>query len=172
MEDIAAAVGIARPNLYRYFPNKESLVLDVLLEEVRSIHRRRRRRLKLEGPVAAVLVDAVVLGFEEAHNEEMFAALMASNTVDFTDLFSGSTDIFHAVEAEFWEPLLDYGRDRGELREDLTNAEMVRWISFASFLFVGREEFVRVPAAVRYYTETFVVPALLRPANAQTESTG
>jgi AcrR family transcriptional regulator len=162
MEDVAEAVGIARPNLYRYFPNKESLVLEVLLEEVRAIHRRRRERLTLKGPVAPLLVEAVVLGFEEAHNNEMFALLMAGDTVDFTDLFSGSTDTFHAVESEFWAPIFDHGRSRGELREGLTNAEMVRWVSFASFLFVGRDEFRRAPDAVRYYTERFVVPALLR----------
>ena len=77
-------------------------------------------------------------------------------------LLEGSDGPFQSVEAELWAPLFDYGRQRGELRDDLT--DMTRRVSFVQFLFVGRSEFLRAPDAVRHYPHRFVVPALSRGA--------
>src|SRR5438270_14022155 len=71
MEDIAELAGLARPNLYRYFPNKESLVLDVIVRETRVTHRKRLEQLQIRGPIAPLLVQAMVLGFEFAKNDEL-----------------------------------------------------------------------------------------------------
>jgi AcrR family transcriptional regulator len=161
MEDVANEVGIARPNLYRYYPTKDLLVQQVLLEEVRVVHRSRLERLVLKGPVGPILVEAIVSGFEEARQDEVLSSMMASDAVPCTAAQMGASRAFQAVEAEFWGPLLEYGRERNEIRDELINSDIVRWVSFVQFLFFERSEFFHSVDSVRHYSKHFVVPSLI-----------
>jgi AcrR family transcriptional regulator len=160
MGDIAAAAGLQRPNLYRYFPNKEALVLEVLMRETRSVHAERRARVRLAGPVGPLLVESLVSGQALARGDELIRFAMTGETAELTADLVRSESLLFDVEKTYWEPLLDYGRERDELRDDLADDEIVRWFFVSQFLMFSHEDFF--PAeAVRDQVERFVVPAVL-----------
>ncbi len=160
MGDIAAAAGLQRPNLYRYFPNKEALVLEVLMRETRSVHAERRARVRLAGPVGPLLVESLVSGQALARGDELIRFAMTGETAELTADLVRSESLLFDVEKAYWEPLLAYGRERDELRDDLADDEIVRWFFVSQFLMFSHEDFF--PAeAVRDQVERFVVPAVL-----------
>jgi len=160
MADIAAATGLQRPNLYRYFPNKEALVLEVLIRETQAVHAERRARVRLAGPVGPLLAESLVSGQALARGDELIRFAMSGETAQLTAGLVRSESLLFAVEKAYWEPLLAYGRERGELRDDLTDDEIVRWFFVSQFLMFSHEDFF--PAeAVRAQVERFVVPAVL-----------
>jgi AcrR family transcriptional regulator len=167
MGDIAAAAGLQRPNLYRYFPNKEAVVLEVLMRETRAVHAARRARVRLSGPVGPLLVESLVSGQELARTDELIRFAMSGEAARLTaDLVRSETLLFEEEKA-YWAPLLAYGRGRGELRDDLTDDEIIRWFFVSQFLMFSHEDFF--PAgAVRTQVERFVVPAVLTAAGRST----
>jgi AcrR family transcriptional regulator len=160
MGDIAVAAGLQRPNLYRYFPNKEAVVLEVLMRETRAVHAERRARVRLTGPVGPLLVESLVSGQELARTDELIRFAMSGEAAQLTaDLVRSETLLFDE-EKVYWEPLLAYGRERGELRDDVTDDEIIRWFFVSQFFMFSHEDFF--PAeAVRAQVERFVVPAVL-----------
>jgi AcrR family transcriptional regulator len=160
MADIATAAGLQRPNLYRYFPNKEAVVLEVLMRETRAVHAERRALVRLAGPVGPLLAESLVSGQALARDDELIRFAMTGEAAEMTAGLVRSESLLFAVEKAYWEPLLAYGRERGELRDDLTDDEIVRWFFVSQFLMFSHEDFF--PAeAVRAQVERFVVPAVL-----------
>jgi AcrR family transcriptional regulator len=167
MGDIAAAAGLQRPNLYRYFPNKEAVVLEVLMRETRAVHAERRAGVRLAGPVGPLLVESLVSGQELARNDELIRFAMSGEGARVTaDLVRSETLLFDEEKA-YWRPLLAYGRERGEVRDDLADDEIIRWFFVSQFLMFSHEDFF--PAEeVRAQVERFVVPAVLTAAGRST----
>src|SRR5438445_8103102 len=85
---------------------------------------------------------------------------MTGETAELTAALVRSETLLFDVEKAYWEPLLAYGRERGELRDDLADDEIVRWFFVSQFLMFSHQDFF--PAeAVRAQVERFVVPAVL-----------
>ncbi len=160
MGDIAAAAGLQRPNLYRYFASKEALLLAVLMREARAVHDERRARLRLDGPVGPRLVESLVSGQELVRRDELISFAMSGEAARLTaDFIRSDTPLFDE-EKSYWEPLVAYGRERGELRPDLADDEIIRWFFVNQFL-MFRHQALFPPEAVRAQVERFVVPAVL-----------
>lgn len=160
MGDIAAAAGLQRPNLYRYFAGKEALLLAVLMRETRAVHDERRARLQLTGAVGPLLVESLVSGQELARGDELIRFAMSGEAARLTaDLVRSETLLFDE-EKVYWEPLLAYGRERGELRDDLGDEEIIRWFFVSQFLMFSHQELFP-PDVVRAQVERFIVPAVL-----------
>src|SRR5437016_1336195 len=61
MDDIARAVGLAKPTLYHYFPSKDSILLAIHAEFISLLLGRQRLRLAHpERPVADLLLDVML----------------------------------------------------------------------------------------------------------------
>src|SRR5581483_2412038 len=55
MDDVAKEAGVSRPTIYYYFPDKDALVLEVIVRQVREIHRRIREEIRPEAGVEAMI---------------------------------------------------------------------------------------------------------------------
>jgi hypothetical protein len=68
----------------------------------------------------------------------------------------------------WWNPALDYGRDRSELREDLNNAEIIQWFLLSQLTIFDRRDLWPTSEDLRRHLERFVVPAIA-PARFHTD---
>ena len=160
MDDVARVVGIARPNLYRYVSSKDALVALVVIAETKKTDEMRRRLLPVEGPVSHLIVESLALGVELAREDDVLLALSTGNHPVAASLIGiQGTDL---PRASYWFPIFDHGRSRNELRDDLTNDEIRRWIGLMTMLFIQRDDMFPDTDSVRHHAERFVVPALLR----------
>ncbi len=161
VEDIAKEAGIARPNVYRYFAGKDAIVLAVVVAQIRAHHRRLAERLPLAGPVADIVVPALVSGIVESGKDFYATGLVSPESANATARHLASAPDVHQAVADYWGPVLDYARSRGELRPGLDVADAVRWITFVQFGYLALPELVGDPDQLERDLRGFVVPALL-----------
>src|ERR1700758_1288761 len=174
MEDIADEAGMQRPHLYRHFSGKDDIVRQVIVDEVRRRGRDLRRRISLRGPVGPLLLESIVDGLE-------------LSAADWVTEYMVSPEAAHDVERiiaapggvvdsgwDYWGPLIAYGRGRGEIRDDLDDAEIVRWFISLTFMLLQNPDLFTDFGGSRHYLELFVVPAVLRrlPEPGQDEDRG
>jgi AcrR family transcriptional regulator len=162
MEDIADEAGMQRPHLYRHFSGKDDIVRQVIVDEVRRRGRDLRRRISLRGPVGPLLLESIVDGLE-------------LSAADWVTEYMASPEAAHDVERiiaapggvvdsgwDYWGPLIAYGRGRGEIRDDLDDAEIVRWFISLTFMLLQNPDLFTDFGGSRHYLELFVVPAVLK----------
>jgi AcrR family transcriptional regulator len=162
VEDIAGEAGIARPNVYRYYPSKDAIVLAVVVSQIRHHHRRLAQRHPLTGPVADIVVPALVSGIVESGKDFYAAGLVRPESANATARHLATAPEVREEVAEYWEPVLSYAGSRGELRPGLEIADAVRWITFVQFGYLAIPELVPEPDQLERDLRGFVVPALLR----------
>lgn len=162
LDEVAALAGVARPNLYRYFSSREELVRQVMIAEVRAVNVARWSRITLSGPVRPLILDSLVSGYDLAHDYIAHVTLVAEATAITAELMSQDPDIA-AAQYEYWNPLLEYGRVRGEIAAGLSNERIVRWFLTNHLLVAERLDLIP-DGDVRAWFADFVVPPVLAPA--------
>ena len=174
MEDIADEVGMQRPHLYRHFSGKDDIVRLVIVDEVRRRGRDLRRRISLRGPVGPLLLESIMNGLE-------------LSAADWVTQYMVSPEAAHDVERiiaapggvvdsgwDYWGPLIAYGRGRGEIRDDLDDAEIVRWFISLTFMLLQNPGLFASFGGPGHYLELFVIPAVLKhpPERGEDEDRG
>lgn len=159
MDDIAEVVGIVRPNLYCYFPSKEAVIQAVMVEESRRINLTRRATIAIEGPVAPVIARSIIDGLAQALDDEYLMDLMTRENVDVAAASLGETEPYD-VRAEYWQPILDHGRRRNEIRPDLDDHQIVRWLGSVQLLFLESRALYPDIDAIAADVHAFVVPSI------------
>jgi AcrR family transcriptional regulator len=159
LDEVAALAGVARPNLYRYFASREELVRQVMIAEVRAVNAARWDRIRLKGPVAPLILASLVTGHDLANDYMANVTLVAEATSITAELMSHDEEL-GAAQYEYWVPLLDYGRTRGEIAAGLSNERIVRWFLTNHVLVSERPELIP-DGDVRSWLSDFVVPPVL-----------
>ncbi|MBA3743319.1 TetR/AcrR family transcriptional regulator [Sporichthya sp.] len=159
LDEVAALAGVARPNLYRYFASREELVRQVMIAEVRSVNAARWERITLTGPVRPLILDSLVTGHDLSQDYMANVTLVAEAASITAELMSHDEGLA-AAQYEYWGPLLDYGRGRGEIAVGLSNERIVRWFLTNHVLVAERPELIP-DRDLRSWFSDFVVPPVL-----------
>lgn len=164
MDEIADEAGILRPNLYRYFPSKDALIVEVIVREMRATHEARRQKLPMTGPVRPLIVESLIMGAVISRSDEVIRTNMAIDAIHLTARLCATEQKVLDAQYEYWGPLLEYGRARHEINPALSNERIVRWFLSQHFVFFERPEFFGGPDGIPGYIEDFVVaPVLATP---------
>ena len=138
MEDVAREAGVSRPAIYYYFPDKDALVLEVIVRQVREIHRRIREQISVEDGLPA-MIEASLTTIRLSGENQYIRLLTQPDTAGLTARLAES-DIVMGLQRELWYPLLEAARDRGELRADRDFDDVIRWITFLEFSLISNGE--------------------------------
>src|SRR5579884_107487 len=155
MEDVAKEAGVSRPTIYYYFPDKDALVLEVILRQMRE-------RIHLEDGLPA-MIEASLTTIRLSGENQYIRLLTQPDTASLTARLAES-DIVMGLQRELWYPLLEAARDRGELRTDRDFDDVIRWITFLEFSLISSGDVFGYAAdECRDVLAAYLVPAL-RPA--------
>ncbi|GAA0628869.1 hypothetical protein GCM10009547_35670 [Sporichthya brevicatena] len=171
MDDIAREAGISRPSVYRYFADREDLLLALLDERSRALTERARKFIDQFPTVEEGLVEGLVYIAEHGHRDEFTRYLASMDDSDFGRRVA-DTDAFATLTAEFWDPFLDAAEKRGELRSSLSRHDIHVWLGSVGLMLMSildREE-IPNPKAMRELVRQFVVPAFVSPDYAPEET--
>jgi AcrR family transcriptional regulator len=167
LDEVASLAGVARCNLYRYFRSREELILEVLISEIREVNEARWERLTLKGPVRPIILDSLMLGHELAHDEEHAevarTALSGEGLSITADLVTREPSIL-AAQYEYWGPVLEYGRARGEIVPHMSNERIVRWFLTSHVLLAERPQLVIPDGDALAWFRDIVVPPVVLPS--------
>jgi AcrR family transcriptional regulator len=166
IEDVAAEAKVSRATIYRYFPNRDELVLEVLLC---SLERSMERSLgdffvgattpRLFGEAlvqsAAYLLDAI-------RHDPKLETLLDHESGGISATITGASELlFHTVLDE-WRAPLAAAQQQGLVRADLDIDELSEWLlrAILSLLTVEGPE-PHSPDDERRLIATFLVPAVV-----------
>jgi AcrR family transcriptional regulator len=170
LEDIARQAAVSRATVYRYFANRDELILQVLL---RDLERSRERGLEeffedAADPAAfgRALVEAAVYLLATIRNSPKLQLLLQREGPGFTSTISGASEALFGEWIDDVAPYLATAQHDGLLRADLDAAEMAEWILriILSLLTIEAPRH-HSPEEERRLMTSYVIPALL-PASA------
>ncbi|MDG5816141.1 TetR/AcrR family transcriptional regulator [Chitinispirillales bacterium ANBcel5] len=118
LEDIAREAGFSKASLYHYFPDREALVLKLIIREQNRIIDTCKEILLKNEPVTVVLKDFLNLFLEKIAEKvrffRAFGDFSGSGLLQFADMAQKHKDLFSEVEAkkdEIQTMMIDFVRD-------------------------------------------------------------
>jgi AcrR family transcriptional regulator len=162
MVDIAREAGVTRQTLYNRFPGgKDEIVAEVIVDEARRVNERARRKVDTAGSAEEVLADALVELVLAARRSSYVGVLIGHGGLSVTSGVIDRAPGVAEVMREYWLPILELLRERGELREGLDLSELVQWLTFVHVALVARPEtFGGKRGLTRDRLRTYVVPLI------------
>jgi AcrR family transcriptional regulator len=134
MNDVAAQAGLSRGSVYRYFPDRDTLVRAVLARLAERFVAssepvvRRRRTLATQVAEAALYIRGHLgdetFTLQRPGEDDLLATLLTARAHDLM-----------ARWVEFWQPFIADARTRGEIRDDLDPQIAAEWIVRMLFTF-------------------------------------
>ncbi len=163
IEDIAQAAGISRPLLYQYFDGRQGLIAALAEDEIERIIEENRKRLPVGAGFAETVVEGSLAAIDIGRSETLLAELFEASTLDdLPSLLLDPTRPPYAAVSGLWKPVFDRARETGELRSDLSDADLIEWLASVHYAFLLRSDVD--PKRQRELFELFLVPALLSGA--------
>ncbi|MGA9278698.1 TetR/AcrR family transcriptional regulator [Ilumatobacter sp.] len=161
MGDIAIEADVARPTLYRYFPNKEALILEVMIRHIRVENAMTRKKVKLAGPGRDVIRRCLLLQIREQRPKEQPGSLLRTESTHvLAHRAANSPEVLEAAK-ELWADIFAYAAERGELRPDLEADGAIRWMTMLVHVSLVLPELMPADEQLERYLDQFVVEALV-----------
>ncbi|HZR80963.1 MAG TPA: TetR/AcrR family transcriptional regulator [Candidatus Binatia bacterium] len=161
--DVAAQAGVSRGSVYRYFPDRDSLVEAVLERSARRFVQSSEAGVARRRTLAAQVAEAAAFIRRHLRDEVLTLELPGESETLLATLLSSKVRGLLESWIEFWQPFLADAEARGEVRKGLDGREAAEWIvrlmmSFAVMPSAAVD--LDDPEAVRAYVARYVVRGL------------
>lgn len=161
MSKIAEAAGCSRATLYRYFPNKETLLHAYMLQVSKDFESVLQEKLRGIRSFGERLVEAVALSVELIRSREDVAPFFSQEGLGLTAELTANAEAMRDQLTSQLERESRSSSITGRLRDDVSPAEAGEWLTRAIFSFSTLSTEDRSAAALRKYLRKMLVPALV-----------
>ena len=132
VEDIATAAKVSRATIYRYFGNRDELVLAVVL---RSLDQSQEGDLSVwfvgantPEQFGLALVDAVVALLAQLRHDPKLEVLLNRDSSGVSASITGASEALFSVVLNEWRPHMSSAQQAGLIRADLEVDELSEWV--------------------------------------------
>jgi AcrR family transcriptional regulator len=162
MEDVAKAGGVSRATVYRYFADRDALVLASVTRRARLNIPRAQALIKEHPTFAEQLVEGLAFNVDRGHRDPVVQLLVTGDQPGLAARVLGGEGVSHQLTYELWEPVLAAAQRTGEMRADLDLHETATWLARITLMMVSQEQSTRLTGEeLRRQLRTFVLPAFL-----------
>jgi AcrR family transcriptional regulator len=162
MEDIAKMAGVSRPTVYRHFPDRDSLILAVIMRRAQALIGKAQAFLRKQDCFEDQLVEGLLFLVKTGRTDPFVRILVSPAHLDLAQQLLGATDAVVDLTYAMWEPVLSDAAARGELNPDLDFRAIARWLTHVELILVGRFDLATDDDEIREMLRTFIAPAFLR----------
>lgn len=156
---IAKQANVSRQTIYKYFANKDEIVIEAVRHEATSAAERIMTSAQNQVSAAAFVVEtAVAAHFEFTQNPAISPFFSEPDRVDFRARLLTS-DTFNMVR-HFLEPILDYHPEKASEFDDIIET----FLRFHLSLLTYESGVTETPDALRAYLHKVMVPAMGLPS--------
>ncbi|MEZ7240700.1 TetR/AcrR family transcriptional regulator [Rhodococcus sp. GXMU-t2271] len=141
MDDIAKEAGVSRPTVYRYFGDRDTLITALIEVRSRRLFDKARDFLRERETFAEQIVDGLIFLVDRGRHDPIIRLIVSPEHMDLATALVGSSGLAARLTQEMWAPLLEEARERGEIRNGLTDEEICQWIALVQLILVGRMDF-------------------------------
>jgi AcrR family transcriptional regulator len=159
MDDVARAGGVSRATVYRYFPDREALVVASVVRRARLNIPSAHKHMAKFSTFAEKLVEGLVYNIRRGQHDQVVQLLVGGQPALAARILGGK-EIAHELTYELWEPILAAAQEHGEMRPELDLRETSAWLARVTLMMVAQEASQRLETeALRRELRTFVLPA-------------
>jgi AcrR family transcriptional regulator len=160
MNDIAKEAGIGRTGVYRLGLTRPEITEAAIVSRLRELGEGIRPIADRDAPFAELLLDTSIATVDAARSDpELHHLLDTTATVSLHRLITGRDSAMQAIVLDVIGPMLRRGRERGEMRAEVSDDRAVEWLRGVYLMLMLREDLDA--DAERTLIADFVLPSLV-----------
>jgi AcrR family transcriptional regulator len=127
MDDIASEVGLTRPNVYRYFADRDDLLMELNTRHARALIDRTHKSISRQSGFPDQIVESILYTADHARRDPLTRHLIDPDGTGLGRrvIASGTSEM---LRAELWDPLLDAALANNELPPGLPRLDIHLWL--------------------------------------------
>ena len=127
MDDVACEVGLSRPSVYRYFADRDDLLIELIIRHARALLDRARKSISRQGGVADQIVESVLYIAEHGRRDPLTRHVIDPDGTSLGKrmVALGTREM---MRAEMWDPVLDAAVANNELPPGLPRSDIQLWL--------------------------------------------
>lgn len=141
IDDVARETGVSRPTIYHYFRDRDTLITSLIETRARRLFEDAQAYVADRESFADQVVDGLLYLVDRGRRDPAIRLIVSPEHVDRGTALEGSSELAARLTFEMWAPLLEVARERGEIRDGITDAEICKWITLVELILVGRMDF-------------------------------
>ncbi|TMS53372.1 TetR/AcrR family transcriptional regulator [Mycobacterium sp. DBP42] len=159
MEDIASEVGMSRPGVYRYFSDRDDLLIELVTRHAATLRERAHKLMSRQDGLQDQIVEGLVFTVKEARLDPVMRYLVDPEGSGLGRRIIDSR-LGQMMAAEFFDPFLDVAYVNNELPRDLPRTDVYLWLSNLVWMLLRGLEGGEIDVArYRSILRRFVAPA-------------
>src|ERR1700738_341884 len=127
MDDVACEVGLSRPSVYRYFADRDDLLIELITRHARALLGRARKSISRQSSLPDQIVETVLYTAEHGRRDPLTRHVIDPDATSLGRrmIASGTTEM---MRAEMWDPVLDAALANNELPPGLPRSDIRLWL--------------------------------------------
>ena len=167
MEDVARAAGMSRATVYRYFENRDELLLGVASRQASALAAEAITYLQQYSAISDWLVEGLLFTLREIPNRPVFASLVASlDSRSSGSLLLGSTGLIQ-IGVNVLGPVFSNAKEQGLLRDEIEPEMLIEWLLRMLWTYLNApSQVARDEEGMRKLLRMMLIPAVLKDSAA------
>jgi AcrR family transcriptional regulator len=160
MEDVACEVGLSRPSVYRYFTDRDDLLVELITRHARALLDRARKSISRQSDLPDQIVETVLYTADHGRRDPLTRHVIDPDGTSLGRrmIASGTTEM---MRAEIWDPVLDVALANNELPPGLPRSDIRLWLgNVTKMVMRGLDDGEGDIRRYRSILRRFVVPAV------------
>src|ERR1700761_4177390 len=159
MDDVACEVGLSRPSVYRYFADRDDLLIELITRHARALLDRARKSIARQSSLPDQIVESILYTAEHARRDPLTRHITAPDPTSLGRRMIPS-ETTKMMRAEMWDPILDAALANNELPPGLPRSDIHLWLGDVTKMVMrGLEDGEGDVRRYRSILRRFVVPA-------------
>jgi AcrR family transcriptional regulator len=161
MDDVAGEVGLSRPSVYRYFADRDDLLIELITRHAQALLVRARKSISRQASLPDQIVETVLYTAEHARRDPLTRHVLDPDGTSLGKrmVASGASE---RCRAEMWDPVLDAAVANNELPPGLPRSDIHLWLgNVTKIVMRGLEDGDGDVRRYRSILRRFVVPAFI-----------
>jgi AcrR family transcriptional regulator len=159
MDDVACEVGLSRPSVYRYFADRDDLLIELITRHARALLVRARKSVSRQSSLPDQIVETVLYTADHARRDPLTRHVLDPDGTSLGKrmVASGASE---RCRAEMWDPVLDAAVANNELPPGLPRSDIHLWLGDVTKMVMrGLDDGEGDIRRYRSILRRFVVPA-------------
>ena len=128
MREVAAAAGVARSTLYRYFPSRDDVLVAVIKQEMQATNIAIQGKLSKFSEPADVIVEGLLLALREIPRRPLLKAIFVSDEDARARRIVWSSELIVGFGEELMDNVIQPALDAGLLQDKVRPEVMIEWV--------------------------------------------
>jgi AcrR family transcriptional regulator len=159
MDDVAGEVGLSRPSVYRYFADRDDLLVELITRHARALLDRARKSISRQSGLPDQIVETVLYTADHGRRDPLTWHVIDPDGTSLGRrmIASGTREM---MRAEIWDPVLDVAVANNELPPGLPRSDIRLWLgNVTKMVMRGLEDGEGDVRRYRSILRRFVIPA-------------